>query len=167
MRGRGLTAAVAGACAAATGHALDATGRLPFVHEAVQVRAAMTPMQVLVWLGLAAGLSGLAASTRPLLVGAPAALLVSGTPELLGRGDPGALFEPGALLGALLQLLLVVAVVALAVVLERRIALMVHREIGSPSDAREVASLKSLAGMSVDRTGEPRAPPAHLVTTTT
>jgi hypothetical protein len=167
VRVRALTAAVAGVCAAATGHALDAAGLLPFVHEAAPLRAAMTMTQLVLWLAVAGVLSALAATTRPLLVGAPAALLVSAAPELVGRGDPGALFEPGALCGALLQLLLVVSVVALAVLLERRIGLVVRRELRPPSHVREAVSLTSLVGTSVDRTGEPRAPPALLVPTTT
>lgn len=166
MRLRGVTAAAAGACAAATGHALDAAGKLPFVHEAASVRLAMSPLQTAAWLALAAGLSAFAARTRPLLVGAPAALVVSAAPELAGRGDPGALFEPAAMLGALVQLLLVVAVVALAVVLERRLALLRVAGLGLYAGGQEIRSLRTLVGLAVDRTGGPRAPPVVRMSTT-
>ena len=136
MRLRGLTAAVAGAGAAATAHALDVTGRLPFVHESVTVRMAMSPVQVVLWLLCAAGFSALAARTRPWLVGAPGALAVSAAPELIGRHDPGAIVEPGALLGALLQLLLVVAIVAVAVMLERRLVLLLITPLAVPARRR-------------------------------
>src|SRR5689334_15192474 len=42
---RGAVAAAAGVFAAATAHALDVSGRLPFVHESVNVRTAMSPAQ--------------------------------------------------------------------------------------------------------------------------
>lgn len=166
MRLRGLTAAAAGACAAATAHALDVSGRLPFVHESDAVRTAMTPAQVVAWLALAGALSALAARTRPVLVGAPAALFVSGAPELLGRHDPGAVFEPGALLGALLQLLLVVAIVALAVALERRILLFGVAAIAPPSQVRRPRTQESFRATLVDRTAAARAPPGRVVATT-
>jgi hypothetical protein len=149
-----------------TAHALDVAGRLPFVHEAAPVRTAMTPTQIVVWLALAAALSAAAAGTRPVLLGAPSALLVSAAPEIAGRGDPGAVLEPGALLGALLQLLLVVAVVALAVVLERRIGLVVLGTTRLPSPLRAPVSRAILVRQVVDRMAEPRAPPAVVVTTT-
>jgi hypothetical protein len=157
---------MAGLCAAATGHALDMSGRLPFVHESEGVRTAMTPAQVAIWLAVAAGLSALAARTRPWLVGAPAALAVSGTPELIGRHDPGAVLEPGALLGALLQLLLVVAVVALAVALERRIVLFVVAAIALPSQLGRPRGRRGLRAGVVDRTAAPRAPPEQAAATT-
>lgn len=166
MRLRGLTAAGAGLCAAATAHALDVSGRLPLVHEAHSVRTAMTPAQVALWLALAAGLSALAARTRPALVGAPAALVISATPELLGRHDPGAVFEPAALLGALLQLFLIVAVVALAVALERRIARFAIAVIASPPEGRGRPTHETLRALLVDRTAAPRAPPGCVVLTT-
>src|SRR3954447_866909 len=81
---RGVVAATAGVCAAVTAHALDATGRLPFVHESVDVRTAMSPAQLVAWLAIAAAVSALAATTRVLVVGVPGALLVSAAPELLG-----------------------------------------------------------------------------------
>ena len=124
MRTRACVAAVAGVVAAATGHALDASGRLPFVHETADVRLAMHPFVVVVWLTLAAALAALAATTRLLLVGVPAALLVSAAPELWGRGDPGALVDPGALLGAALQVLLLLLLVSAALVVEARLRLM-------------------------------------------
>ena len=166
MHWRGAVATTAGVCAAATAHALDVSGRLPFVHESEAVRTAMSPAQVVLWLALAAALSALAARTRPLLVGAPAAVVVSGMPELLGRHDPGAVLEPGALLGALLQLLLVVAVVTLAVVLERRLALLVVDTLPVPAAlARAQRPFSPRAGR-VDGTAAPRAPPGRVVVTT-
>jgi hypothetical protein len=125
VRTRACVAAVAGVAAAATGHALDVSGRLPFVHESGDVRLAMQPLAVVVWLSLAAALAAFAATTRLLLVGVPAALLVSATPELWGRGDPGALLEPGALLGAALQVLLLLVLVSAALVVEAKLRLPV------------------------------------------
>jgi hypothetical protein len=66
-------------------------------------------------------LSALAARTRPLLVGAPAALLVSAVPELVGRHDIGAVLEPGAMVGSLVQWLLIALVVTLALLAERQL----------------------------------------------
>lgn len=166
MHLRGTVAAVAGAAGAAIGHTLDVTGRLPFVHESAGVRTAMTPAQVALWLLLAAALSALAARTKPLLVGAPAALVVSAVPELVGRHDPGAFFEPGAMLGALLQLLLVVAVVALAVLLERRITALRVFPVGVTSERRRPRPQESSRSTDVDRTAVPRAPPGQVVVTT-
>src|SRR3954464_6880972 len=130
---RGAVAAAAGMCAAAMAHALDVTGSLPFVHETADVRSAMSPAQVVVWLALAAGIGALAASTRLLLVGVPGALLVSATPELIGRGDPGAIAEPGAILGALVQVLLLMAVVAMALLLERRLHIFRPQPLTRPA----------------------------------
>ena len=166
MQLRGAVAATAGLCAAATGHVLDVSGRLPFVHESEGVRTAMTPVQVAVWLALAAGLSALAARTRPWVVGAPAALAVSATPEMIGRHDPGALLEPGALLGALLQLLLVVAIVALAVAVERRLAVLIVHVPLLPAAAPRPRRRISLRTARVDDTAAPRAPPGRVVVTT-
>lgn len=152
-------AAVAGLCAATTGHYLDATGRLPFVHEAVAVRTAMSPAQVVIWLALAAVLSAVAATTRVLLVGAPGALLVSAAPELIGRGDPGALVEPGALLGALAQLVLLLAVVAVALVLERRLFMLRRPRLSTSYECGRPARSPSAVPSVVDRTAAPRGPP--------
>jgi len=97
-------------------HALDASGRLPFVHESSDVRGAMGPLAIVLWLALTALVVGLAANSRsPALLGAPASLASAGLPELIGRHDLGAVFEPGAMLGALVQWLLLLLVVALAV----------------------------------------------------
>jgi hypothetical protein len=114
------TAAAASVPAALVAHALDASGRLPFVHESADVRTAMGPLAVIVWLALTALVVGLAAaSPRPALLGAPASLASAGLPELLGRHDFGALFEPGAMLGAALQWLLLLVVLALAMIARR------------------------------------------------
>jgi hypothetical protein len=115
VRARAVVAAAGGVAAAAAGHALDAAGQLPFVHESGAIRLAMTPIEVVGWLAAAGVIAGLAAISRPLLVGLPGACAVSGFPELIGRHDPGAILEPGAALGALLQVLILLLVVALAV----------------------------------------------------
>lgn len=115
-----MTAAVASVPAALVAHALDASGRLPFVHESGEVRGAMGTGAVASWLALTAIVVGVAAaSRRPALLGAPAALASAGLPELIGRHDPGALFEPGAIVGALLQWVLLLVVLALAMVARR------------------------------------------------
>src|SRR3954449_3823161 len=113
MPSRRAVAAVAGVAGAAVAHALDAAGLLPFVHESVEVRSAMSPTTTLCWLGLAAVLAA-ATARRPATAGAVAALVVGGLPELAGRHDPGAMFEPAAMTGALLQWLLLVLVLSLS-----------------------------------------------------
>jgi hypothetical protein len=112
--------AAASVPAALLAHALDVSGRLPFVHETGDVRDAMGPVAVVVWLALTALVVGLAAASRwPALLAAPASLASAGLPELIGRHDLGAVFEPGAMLGALLQWSLLLVVLALAVVATR------------------------------------------------
>ena len=163
---RGAVAATAGVCAAAVAHALDESGRLPFVHEAVGVRTAMSPAQVVAWLALAAIVGAVAATTRVLLVGVPGALLVSAAPELIGRGDPGAIAEPGALLGALVQLLLLLAVVATALVLERRLLPLRRERLPRLFCGSRHVRPPAVVRLVVDRTAAPRAPPAPIVMTT-
>ena len=159
---RGAVAAAAGVFAAATAHLLDVTGRLPFVHETVEVRTSMSPAQVVVWLAVAAGVSAVAARTRVLLVGAPGALLVSATPELIGRHDPGALAEPGAILGALVQVLLLLAVVATALILERRVSSLRPQRPARLCQVSRAWVLPALVQRPVDRTAAPRGPPVSL-----
>ena len=159
MHLRSTVAATAGACAAAAAHALDETGRLPFVHESVDVRTAMTPTQVVAWLALAAVVSALAATTRVLLVGVPGALLVSAAPELIGRHDPGALVEPGALLGAFVQVLLLLAVVGLALVLERRLGIFRPQPLTRPAHTLPHVALPPVVQVVVDGIAAPRGPP--------
>ena len=166
MHLRGVVAAAAGVGAAAAAHALDQTGRLPFVHEAVDVRTAMTPAQVVVWLLAAAAVSALAASTRVLLVGVPGAVLISATPELIGRGDPGAIAEPGALLGALVQVLLLAAIVAMALVLQQRLARLRRPELACASIAVRPARRVVVLRLLVDATAAPRGPPVCVQSTT-
>src|SRR3954447_17791727 len=156
---RGAVAAAAGMCAAATAHVLDETGRLPFVHESLNVRTAMSPAQVVVWLIAAAVMSALAVTTRVLLVGVPGALLVSAAPELIGRGDPGAIAEPGAILGALLQVLLLLAVVALALVLERRLGIFRPHPLSRPAHEALPVALDRRVHLLVAGRAAPRAPP--------
>jgi hypothetical protein len=121
VRVRVVVAAGAGVAAAAAGHALDVAGQLPFVEETEHVRTAMTPTMTAGWLAVAALLAATAATTRVIAVGVPAAVVVSGMPELWGRHDVGAVAEPGALLGALLQVLLLLAIVAATLLVEDRI----------------------------------------------
>jgi hypothetical protein len=163
MRIRGLAAAVAGVVGAATAHALDVRGLLPGVRETAHVRQAMGPAVTVLWLGLAGGVALIAARTRPLLVGAVGALAVGAVPELLGRLDPGAAFEPGAVAGALLQWLLLMAVVALAVVVEHRLGLMPFARTSLRTCWPPVPgySSRGLPFVLIDR-ARPRAPPAVL-----
>jgi hypothetical protein len=145
------TAAAASIPAAVVAHALDVSGRLPFVHETADVRTAMGPAAIVLWLALTAILVGLAAARRrPAMLGAPAALASAAFPELIGRHDLGAVTEPGAILGAALQWLLLVTVVALALVAERVLRL-------SPFAARPPASYVVVAA------SWPGAPPALAV----
>jgi hypothetical protein len=113
-------AAVASVPAALLAHALDASGLLPFVHESGDVRGAMGPTAVVLWLALTAVVVGLATASRWLaLLAAPASLASAALPEMIGRHDLGALVEPAAALGALLQWLLLLVVLAFALVASR------------------------------------------------
>jgi hypothetical protein len=166
MRTRGFAAVVAGVAGAAGTHALDVAGMLPGVHEAAGVRAGMGPLATVAWLGLAGALAWLAARTRLALVGGTAALLVSAVPELVGRHDPGAIAEPGALAGALVQWLLLLAVVAIVVVVDHWLA------VKAPTSYLDLPRQTTIVGRSrnvsllVDRRGRPRAPPVvHLPVT--
>jgi hypothetical protein len=160
MRARDVAAAVAGVVGAASTHALDEAGLLPGVHESEAVRTAMGPAVTVIWLMLAGGLAWLAVRTRPALVGGSSALIVSAIPELVGRHDPGAIGEPGAVAGALMQWLLLMAVVAVAVIVDRSPA-----ELAVPSSYRILFWQPAPAGADgnptriVDRRGRPRAPP--------
>lgn len=158
-----MVAAVLGSGAAAVGHVLDATGRLPFVHETADVRLAMHAPALAIWLVAAAVAAAVAATTRPLLVGAPAAVVVSATPELVGRQDPGALLEPGAVLGALLQLLLVLAVVAVAAVAERWLCTVAVVWSPRVPGVVPVDSARSTPRARVPLVVRPRGPPSLVV----
>jgi hypothetical protein len=163
MRTRDLAAMAAGVVGAATSHAFDAAGLLPGVHETEAVRTAMGPVVTVIWLGLAGGLAWVATRTRPALVGGSSALVVSAIPELVGRHDPGAIGEPGAVAGALMQWLLLMAVVAVLVVVDRSLAALVV-----PSSYRIFFWPQPAVGAGrgprrvVDRRGRPRAPPVVL-----
>src|SRR4051812_4545300 len=133
MRTREVCAAVAGVVGAATAHALDEAGLLPGVHEAASVRGALTPALTVGWLALAGAVAWLAARTRPVTVGGAGALVVAAVPELAGRLDPGAPFEPAALAGAALQWLLLVAVLAVLVLGERHLAAVPLRRVRLPA----------------------------------
>jgi hypothetical protein len=166
MRIRGLAAVGAGIVGAAGAHAPDAAGTLPGVHEAAGVRAGMGPLATAGWLALAGSLAWLAARTRPVVVGGSAALLVSAIPELIGRHDVGALAEPGATAGALVQWLLLLAVVAIAVVVDRWLAVEAPSSyLGVPWQQPAVATHRNATRL-VDRRGRPRAPPVVLLLAT-
>jgi len=156
---RRLVAAGAGIAVAAVGHGLDATGRLPFVHETESVRLGMSLWQVVVWLAATGALAALATATRPIVVGPPVAVAVSAAPELIGRRDPGAIAEPAALLGAALQLLLFAAVVLLAAALERRPARFLLPRLRRPVHRAPRPLLSGAYAAAVDRVAAPRAPP--------
>lgn len=150
--------------AAAVGHALDRAGQLPLVHEDVAVRTAMSPGLVICWLLVAATLSALAAATGPLLLGAPCALLVAGAPELLGRHDIGAVTEPGAVAGALVQWLLIAAVVALMLVAEREFRRQPFRSVVVAGNwAPPAAVVSGLNPLVVVGSSRSRAPPARTL----
>jgi hypothetical protein len=158
---RGLVAATAGVCAAATAHLLDVTGRLPFVHETVAVRTSMPAAQIVLWLAAAAAVSATAACTRVFVVGVPGVVVVSGAPELLGRHDPGAVFEPGALLGALMQVLLVLAVVAVALLLQCRVQVLRQSDVSRTVFRSASTSWRQPLPTLVDATAAPRGPPCR------
>lgn len=163
MRVRGLVAAGAGAAGAALSHALDGAGLLPGVHEAVHVRDGMSVTLTFSWLAVAAALAWLAARRGPIRIGAPASLLVAAVPELVGRHDLGAVLEPGAIAGAALQWLLLLAVVAVLVVASRSSFVVLAPSHGAiawpaPPETRH-ESLSHVVGTR----GRPRAPPdLHL-----
>lgn len=118
MRTRGPAAAVVGAAGAGLARALDVAGLLPGVHEGEAVRGGMGPAATTLWLLLAASLAWLVGVMARLWVGVAVCVFVSGIPELVTRHDPEAMGEPGALMGALVQLLLLLMVLALAIVIE-------------------------------------------------
>lgn len=159
MRTRTLLAAAAGIAAAATAHALDAGGQLPFVHETADVRQAMGPMVIVVWLLLAGGLAAVAAATRVVLVGAPAAVAVSAFPELWGRHDIGAVAEPGALLGAALQVVLLLVVVSVALVFADRLVPSVRRVAFAAPRQGTAHCCSRLVGALLVMSVRSRAPP--------
>jgi hypothetical protein len=161
MRMRGFAAAAAGVAGAAGAHLLDVAGLLPGVHETVAVRTAMGPLLTVAWLLVAGGLAWLACVTRPVPVGAVAAVVVSGAPELIGRHDPGAVAEPGAIAGALLQWLLLLLVVAVAVLLERQLATRPFAPAATPPRPAGAcpAISTALVPSAVSTTARPRAPP--------
>lgn len=161
MRTRAWVAAVAGGAGAVTAHWLDVAGRLPFVHESGAIRSGMTPLQVLLWLLVAAGACALA-STRVAALGAPVAVVVSATPELLARHDLGAVTEPGAIVGAALQLPVLVAVVTLALILERRVPVVTVRPLPAVAASRVAGVLSPLSSLLVRSGAAPRAPPGVL-----
>jgi hypothetical protein len=118
MRTRGLVAAVVGAAGAGLARALDVAGLLPGVHESEAVRSGMGPAATGTWLLLAGALAWLVGITGRWWVGVASCVFVGGIPELITRHDPEAMGEPGALMGALVQLLLLLILLALAVVID-------------------------------------------------
>src|SRR3954471_11378828 len=167
MHSRRVVAAVAGVTGAVVAHALDAAGLLPFVLESVEVRTGMSPAATVCWLGLAAVLAALTA-VRPATAGAAAALVIGGLPELAGRHDPGAMFEPAAMAGALLQWLLLVLVLS--------VAYAVHTQLTASAPAPTAVPVLPLTtsrrprrpyGRVTGRSGRTRAPPASRLTSWT
>jgi hypothetical protein len=168
MRLRALVAVGTGVAGALLAHALDEAALLPGVHEAANVRAGMGMPVTGMWLGLAAALSWLAANYGAVRVGAPASLLVAAVPELVGRHDPGAVVEPGAIAAAMLQWLLLVAVVVAVVVASRSALTALTPLYGAISWPASVGPRLLARSRVVDRRGRPRAPPevplsAHFV----
>src|SRR4051794_1676938 len=164
MPSRRAVAAVAGVTGAAVAHALDAAGLLPFVHESVEVRTAMSSTTTLCWLALAAGLAA-ATPRRPAPGGAAAALAVGGPPRPAGRHAPGAMFEPAAMAGALLQWLLLVLVLSVAYAVHTWLTTSAPTPATVPTLERHT-SLRSraLCSRTTGRSGRTRAPPASLLT---
>ena len=156
---RGVAAAVAGIVGAASAHALDEAGLLPGVHESAAVREAMGPLLTAGWLALAGGLAWLASRTRPAIVGGASALALAAVPELVGRHDLGAVAEPGAIGGALVQWLLLLLVLAVLVVIDRGLA--VHPPASYPDVPRQPEPLVQHRdiGCLIDDRARPRAPP--------
>src|SRR3954470_12532539 len=167
MSSRRVVAAVAGVAGAVVAHALDATGLLPFVHESAEVRNAMSPVATVTWLLLAAALTAVTRK-RPATAGAAAALVIGGLPELAGRHDPGAMFEPAAMAGALLQWLLLVLVLSVAYAVHTRLTTTQPSRLVVPAlrltTSRPPRNLRChLTG----RSGRTRAPPAARITSWT
>jgi hypothetical protein len=152
-------AAAAGVTGAAVAHLLDQTGRLPFVHEHLAVRAGMRPGETAVWL-LATAVAAGVASRRPVLFGAPVALLATAAPELLSRHDPGAVLEPGAVVGAAVQLPLLVLVVAVALLLERRLPRLALTAVAPLHPLSPPVTTVPAPASPVRSGAAPRAPPA-------
>jgi hypothetical protein len=167
MRSRRVVAAVAGVTGAVIAHALDVAGLLPFVHESVEVRTGMGAAATIGWLALAAVLAALTAR-RPATAGAVAALVIGGLPELAGRHDPGAMFEPSAMAGALLQWLLLVLVLSIAYAVHTRLTTSEPSPTALPT-LRLTTSLRRRRhfGRTTGRSGRTRAPPASRVTSWT
>lgn len=159
MRSRRVVAAVAGVAGACLAHALDVAGLLPFVHEAAAVRNAMSPGSTAAWLLLTGVLCALTAR-RPATAGAAAALFIGGLPELAGRLDPGAIFEPAAIAGALLQWLLLVLVLSLAFAV---LTVLTTEEVSSPFlpalGRLKPPGVRPFVSQLAARAGRSRAPP--------
>src|SRR3954451_2581584 len=167
MRSRRIVAAVAGVTGAVVAHTLDVTGLLPFVHESVDVRTAMTPAATLCWLALEAALAAVTARP-PAKAGAAGAPASGALPALAGRLDPGAMFEPAAMAGALLQWLLLVLVLS--------VAYAVHTQLTASAPAPTAVPVLPLTtshrprrpyGRVTGRSGRTRAPPASRLTSWT
>ena len=166
MRMRGIAAAVAGIVGAGTAHALDEAGLLPGVHESAGVRGAMGPGLTVAWLALAGLMAWYAARTRPAVVGGGCALVLSAIPEMVGRHDPEAIVEPGAIAGALFQWLLLLAVLALLVAVDRWLAVRAPASyLDVPRQPAFLALRRDIARL-VDRRARPRAPPDSFLSPT-
>ena len=168
MHSRRVVAAVAGVAGAVMAHALDTAGLLPFVHESLEVRTGMSPTATFCWILLAAALTA-ATAMRPATVGAAAALVIGGLPELAGRHDPGAMFEPAAMAGALLQWLLLVLVLSVAYAVHSRLTTSGLSPAALPTlrSTRPLPPRHRRCGPLTHRSGRTRAPPASRITSWT
>lgn len=160
MRLRGFVAVGAGVAGAVLAHALDEAGLLPGVREAAHVRGGMSGSVTALWLALAAASSWSAGRFGAIRVGAPASLLIAALPELVGRHDLGAIVDPGALAGAMLQWLLLLAVVAAVVVASRGALAVFALTFHAVSWPAPIERRTRESSHVVDRRSRPRAPPA-------
>ena len=160
MRLRGFVAVGAGVAGALLAHALDEAGMLPGVHEAAGVRGGMSASVTALWLGMTAALSWSSGRFGAIRVGAPSSLLIAAVPELVGRHDLGAVVDPGALSGAMLQWLLLLVVVAAVVVASRGAFVVLAPSFPTLSWAAPTGRRTRASSHVVDRRSRPRAPPA-------
>jgi hypothetical protein len=128
------------------------------------VRHGMGPGATALWLSLAAVLAA-ASARRPLMAGV-AAVVVAGVPELLVRHDPGAMLEPAALAGALMQWTLLLLVIAVALAVQTRLsATPFAGSAPVAAVARVAAAAEAVRVFVLARTSLSRAPPcASLLT---
>jgi hypothetical protein len=164
MHTRSVVAAATGVAGAALARVLDVAGQLPLVHESADVRHGLGPVATVVWLAASAALAAVSAR-RPLWSGA-AAVVVAALPELVARHDPGAVVEPAALAGALMQWTLLLLVIAVAVAVQARLSSTPFRRpaVVAPRDRVTPAATRTRVFV-VARTSLSRAPPRRSLLT--